>query len=349
MSPEQARGQAGRQAHRHLGVRLRAVRNADRARCAFAGETVSDTIATILEREPDWSVPAARRHPTADATAAAALPREGSASSACSDIGDVRIEIDAIDEVLPGVAVKTRQARAPWIVAGALALGLAGMAAWNFRPPAPLAVTRFLLTLPSGQRLDGSGAAHMVALSPDGAQSGVRGDAAPALSALDGEADVKPVPETEAYVGVREPVFSPDGGSIAFYAIADQTLKKMAVTGGAAVTLCAADSPTGISWGADGIVFVEAQLHAPSGAERGDAGVLAQRHARHRVARPGETVPTSVAEEAWRPQHEGGGVEVMIGPAEHDIVEIDAGLEIQADPGRTYCPSATSSSGQAPA
>jgi serine/threonine-protein kinase len=63
------------------------------------------------------------------------------------------------------------------------------------------------------------------------------------------------VPGTEAYVGVREPVFSPDGGSIAFYAIADQTLKKIAVTGGAAVTLCAADSPTGISWGPDGIVF----------------------------------------------------------------------------------------------
>ena len=31
MSPEQARGKAGRQADRHLGVRLRAVRDADRA------------------------------------------------------------------------------------------------------------------------------------------------------------------------------------------------------------------------------------------------------------------------------------------------------------------------------
>ena len=30
MSPEQAKGQAGRQAQRHLGVRLRALRDADR-------------------------------------------------------------------------------------------------------------------------------------------------------------------------------------------------------------------------------------------------------------------------------------------------------------------------------
>ena len=76
MSPGAGARPSGRQAHRHLGVRLRALRDADGPR-AFAGETVSDTIAQILEREPDWTaLPAAT--PAADPTAAAALPREGS-------------------------------------------------------------------------------------------------------------------------------------------------------------------------------------------------------------------------------------------------------------------------------
>ena len=46
-------------------------------RVTFAGDTVSDSIAKILEREPDWSaLPAAT--PASDSTAAAPLSREGS-------------------------------------------------------------------------------------------------------------------------------------------------------------------------------------------------------------------------------------------------------------------------------
>ena len=64
-----------------------------------------------------------------------------------------------------------RKRALPWVVAGALAFGLAGAVAWNLRRPAPpLAVTRFSLTLPAGQLLDGKGGTHMVALSPDGAR-----------------------------------------------------------------------------------------------------------------------------------------------------------------------------------
>ena len=55
---------------------------------------------------------------------------------------------------------------------------------------------------------------------------------------------------------MREPVFSPDGRSIAFYAVADQTLKRMTVAGGTAVDpLPGRRARPGISWGPDGIVF----------------------------------------------------------------------------------------------
>ena len=46
-------------------------------RVAFAGDTVSDTIAKILEREPDWSaLPAAT--PVPDPTAPGPLSHQGS-------------------------------------------------------------------------------------------------------------------------------------------------------------------------------------------------------------------------------------------------------------------------------
>ena len=46
-------------------------------RVAFAGDTVSDSIAKILEREPDWSaLPAV--YTRSDSTASAPLPDEGS-------------------------------------------------------------------------------------------------------------------------------------------------------------------------------------------------------------------------------------------------------------------------------
>src|SRR5205823_6897938 len=63
---------------------------------------------------------------------------------------------------------------------------------------------------------------------------------------------------TESGNAAVNPVFSPDGQSIAF-ASADGSLKRIAVSGGAAVTICQSQLPYGISWGADDkIVFGQA-------------------------------------------------------------------------------------------
>ena len=78
-------------------------------RVAFAGETVSDSIAKILEREPDWSaLPAATPAPIRRLLlrCLAKDPKQR-----LRDIGDVRIEIDAIDEVLPGATARRRPRR----------------------------------------------------------------------------------------------------------------------------------------------------------------------------------------------------------------------------------------------
>ena len=135
------------------------------------------------------------------------------------------------------------------LAAGAFVIGLAGAIAWNLRRPAPpLPVTRFALALPAGQLLNGNGGGHSLALSPDGARLAYLASRLYVRSMS--ELDVKAMPGTERYVGVREPVFSPDGASIAFYALADQTLKRATVTGDTVTTICPADNPTGITLGA---------------------------------------------------------------------------------------------------
>ena len=80
MAPEQARGKAGRQARRHLGVRRRALEMLT-GRRAFAGETISDALAAVL-RQDDRLGGAAGRHAAARAAAARALPRARSEAAA---------------------------------------------------------------------------------------------------------------------------------------------------------------------------------------------------------------------------------------------------------------------------
>jgi Tol biopolymer transport system component len=69
--------------------------------------------------------------------------------------------------------------------------------------------------------------------------------------------DAKPIQGTENFGNITEPVFSPDGQSIVFFAAGDSTFKKVAVTGGAAVTVSPAENPYGVTWDDTGIVFAQ--------------------------------------------------------------------------------------------
>ena len=138
---------------------------------AFAGDTVSDTIAKVLEREPDWRalpestpVPIRRlllRCLTKD-------PKQR-----LRDIGDARIEIDAIGEALPDAPDPApTSARAaprgskwlPWVAVVALATALVAMQARRSPTPFenPLADARVSLFTPW------DGTEGLAEISPDG-------------------------------------------------------------------------------------------------------------------------------------------------------------------------------------
>ena len=65
------------------------------------------------------------------------------------------------------------------------------------------------------------------------------------------------IPGSELADGVGNPVFSPDGASIAFFS--DGTLKRIPVTGGTPVTICPAEQVYGMTWDSSGLVFGQAR------------------------------------------------------------------------------------------
>ena len=171
MSPEQARGQEvdRRTDIWAFGCVLFEMLT---GRLAFAAETASDTIAKILEREPDWSLlpadtPAGIRRLLLRCLAKNPQQR-------LRDIADVRIEIDAAGDAAPGAsgettspsaAPKTRTSWLPWVAVVALAAGV-GLREASRPPPAiqeaPLSDARF------SYLTDWDGAEVGAEISPDG-------------------------------------------------------------------------------------------------------------------------------------------------------------------------------------
>ncbi len=278
MSPEQARGNPvdKRTDIWAFGCVLHEMLT---GRVAFAGDTVSDTIAAILDREPSWN--------TLPATTPSNIRRllqrclEKDPKRRLHDIADARIEIDealttpSVDAraaIVPSAQSARWRRALPWAVAfGAAAIAaaavLAPWAPWQtVPPPAPLRLTADLGADASLATAVGQNAtiAASVALSPDGglfafvAQKTGTGTPQLYVRRLE-QLQATPLTGTE---GAASPFFSPDGRWIAFFA--QGKLKKIPVTGGAVVTLCDAANGRGGSWGEDGTI-----VFTPSVAESG--------------------------------------------------------------------------------
>jgi hypothetical protein len=177
----------------------------------------------------------------------------------------VRVEIEmvtgrglVVDEprvVIEGVR-RPLWKRALSVTAGVLIGAVAaGYAAWTLKP-APHEVTRFTVTLPEGQSF-GNMARLVVALSPDGTTLVYAANQRllqRAMSSL----DAREIAGSSGAGPVQAVVFSPDGLSVAYWTANDNRLKRLAINGGAAVTVCAATPVSGMSWDESGIVFGQA-------------------------------------------------------------------------------------------
>jgi Tol biopolymer transport system component len=260
MSPEQAKGKPAdtRTDIWAFGVVLVEMTTGHRP---FEGETISDTMAAILTREPDLTgVPPSLQH-----LVRLCLTKDPRAR--LRHIGDALELVDNQPSITTPGGPQRRFGVWVAVTALAAAVTVAGFVSWLLiRPRAVIEpVTRFYVDAPPGAAFNYTYTAS--AISPDGRQMVFRvatANEAPALwlrrlDALTG----KRLAGTD---GADFPFWSPDSRSIAFFAAG--RLKRVDVSSDAPIVICEASDAdstlTSGSWNRDGVIL----FGAPQGLYR---------------------------------------------------------------------------------
>ncbi len=230
MAPEQARGQEvdKRADVWAFGCVLYEMLT---GRQAFKGELMSDVMASVLARDPDYTALQTNLHPKISELIRRCLAKEP--KQRWHDIGDVRFEIEVALADPAGLSVQAlhggrRQGRLrlvlPWVLASVFATVTI---AYLTRPPRPLA-------LPTRFEIETEGQLPILlpmVLSPDGRRLVYRANDQLYVRRMD-RIEATPLAGTE---GARSAFFSPDGQWIGFFTRTQ--LKKINVNDGVTIEL----------------------------------------------------------------------------------------------------------------
>jgi serine/threonine-protein kinase len=244
-------------------------------RVPFKGETISDTLANVLQTVPDWQ----RLPETTPANIRVLLRRclEKNPRRRLRDIGDAAIEIQETVN-LPAFAppMTTSSAGIPrltnWqqiitfgVVCLVVGVVLSGIVFWSRKRPVTLAdpSTSIFAITPETTLADEVWWKHVLAFSPDGrflayVEKGtdkrriiyVREMSKLKAKLLDG---------TE---GASSVFFSPDGEWIGYFDSFEDKLKIVPVGGGEPMVVCKCNDFCGASWGANDIIVFSAGKEA---------------------------------------------------------------------------------------
>jgi serine/threonine-protein kinase len=254
MSPEQAKGQPAdkRSDVWAFGCVLYEMLTGTRA---LEGEDIADTLANVRKMDPDWLALPPAVPPALRALIQRCLARDRRQRIADLSVAQFVLGDPAILAPSQGAA-RTRRWKSAVPVAAAVLLTamLVGAGVWRLKPSGSTPpVARFSFTLPEGQQLS-DGTRHSVAISPDGKLIAYVANNRLFLRFLS-DFDARAIAGAEGTptAAVSAPAFSPDSRSIAFFQT-DGSVKRIAVNGGSAVTVCPAIPPLGITWDSSGIV-----------------------------------------------------------------------------------------------
>jgi serine/threonine-protein kinase len=258
MSPEQAKGRSADQRSDifSFGCVLFEMLT---GRQTFEGETVTEMIASVLKQEADLSLLPPNIHPRVVELIRRCLVKDPKRRWHAA--ADVRVEIETIlsesnglkgDESIASGIHRWHLALTAAITAAVVVVVMAGVM-WKLKPKnGPLSVSRFAFELPEGQSIT-RGGRQAIVISPDGEHIVYQANRQLYLRSIS-ELDAHPIEGTN--LDAANVFFSSDGKWIGFYSVAEQKLKKIALTGGAAVSVADVSFPFGASWSDDNQIFL---------------------------------------------------------------------------------------------
>jgi serine/threonine-protein kinase len=232
------------------------------ARRAFAGSTATEILAAVLHQEPDWTaLPAGM--PAGLVLLLKRCLRKDPATR-LRDIGDARIELEDLlaapeqAEPVHRPAAITRRTAISALSGAAAGVAISGpFAISRFRGAVPRRLTQFAIPAP-GLGFFVISYNRRVAISPDSTHialglgfggSNPEGIYLRSIAELEAKR-IKDIP------GGGMPFFSPDGRWIGFATnLPPLALRKVALTGGASITICPHDAICGATWADGDIIY----------------------------------------------------------------------------------------------
>ena len=280
MSPEQARGETvdKRADIWAFGCVLYEMLTGGRS---FEGRTVSDTLASVLARDPDLDALPTNTPPAVHRLLRRCFEKDPKKRLRDVAEGMLQLEDGLATQLEPPAApdAASRQVQL-WqrplsvaLIVMLVAMGT-GLTVWSLMGSGgttSLPLRRFALDLGPALPIPVANVRAMPAWSPDGTRlvyaAYHTGTLQLYLRALD-ELEARPIAGTE---GAFEPFFSPDGEWVGFFDPGNRELKRVSVRGGTPLTLCECYPPGGATWLADGTIVL---THDPTGGLTGVATTL---------------------------------------------------------------------------